>query len=45
MSPTFFAVQMAAAEQQFERARKVGAIADMQSALAAMTGLVRAYYG
>jgi hypothetical protein len=45
MSPTYFAVHMAAAEKRLERARKDQNIAAMQSVLAEMTQLIRAYYG
>ena len=45
MSPTYFAVQMADAERQLERARKAGDITGMQAALAIMTALNRSYYG
>jgi hypothetical protein len=45
MSPTHFAVRMADAEQRLERARIAQNIPDMQSALAEMTRLLRAYYG
>lgn len=44
MSPSYFAVHMAAAEQ-LEIARKAYDIPAMQSALAEKTGLRRAYYG
>ena len=37
MSPTYFAVHMAAAEKRLERARKDQNIAAMQSVLAEMT--------
>ena len=45
MSPTYFAVHMAAAETRLERARKDGNNPAVQSALAEMTQLIRAYYG
>jgi hypothetical protein len=45
MSPTYFVVHMAAAEKRLESARKAHNIPAMQSALAEMTGLNRAYYG
>ena len=45
MSPTYFTVQMHAAEQRLERARVAGDIAAMQVELATMTRLTRAYFG
>jgi hypothetical protein len=45
MSPTYFAVHMATADKRLERARKDNNIPAMQSALAEMTQLIRAYYG
>jgi hypothetical protein len=45
MSPTYFAVHMAAAERQCERARKANDIPGMQAALTIMTGLRKSYYG
>jgi class 3 adenylate cyclase len=45
MSPTHFAVRMAAADQRLELARKAQNIPAMQSALAEKTWLIRAHYG
>jgi hypothetical protein len=45
MSPTYFAVHMAAAENRLEAARAARNIPAMQSALAEQTQLIRAYYG
>jgi hypothetical protein len=45
MSPTQFAVKMAAADRVLERARSTKDIAGMQAALSAMTLLLKAYYG
>jgi hypothetical protein len=45
MSPTYFAVRMAAAEKRLEAARKDHNISAMQVALAEKTQLRRAYYG
>jgi hypothetical protein len=45
MSPTYFAVHMAAADKRLENARNAHDIPAMQSALAELTGLIRAYYG
>jgi hypothetical protein len=45
MSPTYFAVHMAAADERLESARKAHNIPAMQSALAEKTSLIRAYYG
>jgi hypothetical protein len=45
MSPTYFAVRMAAADKQLEVARKVQDIPAMQVILAEMTQLIHAYYG
>jgi hypothetical protein len=45
MSPTYFVVRMAAAEKRLECARKAHNIPAMQSTLAEMTQLIRAYYG
>jgi hypothetical protein len=45
MSPTRFAVHMAIAQKRLESARKASNIPAMQSALAEMTQLIRAYYG
>jgi hypothetical protein len=45
MSPTYFVVQMAAAEQRLEQARKANNIPGIQAALAEMTSPLRARYG
>jgi hypothetical protein len=45
MSPTYFAVHMAAAEKRLKTARAVSNIPAMQSALAEQIQLIRAYYG
>jgi hypothetical protein len=45
MSPTYLAVQMAAAQQQLEHAQEASDIAGMRAALAMMTALIRSYYG
>jgi len=45
MSPTYFAVRMAAADKRLETARKDHNIPAMQVALGEKTQLMRAYYG
>jgi hypothetical protein len=45
MSPTYFAIHMAATEKRLQLARTANDIKSMQSALAEMTQLYRAYYG
>jgi hypothetical protein len=45
MSPTYFAVHMAATEKRLETARTAHNIPAMQTALAEKTALLRAYYG
>jgi hypothetical protein len=45
MSPTYFAVRMAAAEKRLEAARRDHNIHAMQITLGEMTLLNRAYYG
>jgi hypothetical protein len=45
MSPTAYAVQMAAAEKALMLARDVGDLAAMLAALATMTRIVRLQYG
>jgi hypothetical protein len=45
MSPTYFAVRLAAADKRLEAARKAQDIPAMQVILAEMTQLMHAYYG
>lgn len=45
MSPTYFAIRMAAADKRLEAAKKAQDIPAMQVVLAEITRLTHAYYG